>query len=634
MTSKLADVAKVKALMAKGMGAKEAIKAAYPDWSDEQVAALAAKMGGGGEKTASLKDKLLPLRSKDPKVRAEAEFRRGSDMVHGGPLLGELRPGKKGKEYRARMAERVKKSKQKTAATGLEKAILGGLGVTAAGVGIHAATKGKREGLKKYYSEVAAGKHDAAIKAKAKKGLKSKGDREWLLSSEESARLGKTAKATFSPAMDKSPALKGKQSKLPDSIQAAILKKKMKKTAKLNVSDIEDEIGAYFGDKDEAKVRNLIGKARSKSFSMRHPILTGIPTLGIAPHMANEKAKGKILRQLLRGDLKMRKAHGAKQSRARANRIEAHKMNTERLKATEKSRAARQYAMAAGSIASSALAQRQREQEKKGSVKIAKKKLTLTDEERNAIFPKSMQSMHGRLDDPRSKEQMIEAIHKKRSQMKTRSGLGSAAWLAGAGATVGSIVPKNPRLSMALGAGGLASMLAGVGLRSSARGKARSLHGDKKTLLNKIVQERGEGKKKKASAAVHMVPGHEVLFTTGLSLASGTLYTHYMDKTAASPVFLANLGKRLAGWAGKASPHAAKAWGGAKKGGRAVAEGIEGGAKSMQQAAGKQFPEAAKKWAAMLERNPELAKTLGAAKANWRPLAGGAAAGGLVMAGD
>ena len=38
------------------------------------------------------------------------------------------------------------------------------------------------------------------------------------------------AKATFSPAMDESPALKGKQSELPDSIQAAIIKKRMAKT--------------------------------------------------------------------------------------------------------------------------------------------------------------------------------------------------------------------------------------------------------------------------------------------------------------------------------------------------------------------------------------------------------------------
>ncbi len=47
---KTANPAKVKALMAKGMGAKEAVKAAYPDWPDDKVAALAAKMGGMGKK--------------------------------------------------------------------------------------------------------------------------------------------------------------------------------------------------------------------------------------------------------------------------------------------------------------------------------------------------------------------------------------------------------------------------------------------------------------------------------------------------------------------------------------------------------------------------------------------------------
>ena len=510
---------------------------------------------------------------------------------------------------------------------------LGGLGYMGHGAGKREHREGKKApkwGIGKALGSLLLHPYGAYQVGKSI-GYTSEDDRKAMIAELKSEKKKtSSSKATFSPAMDKSPALKGKQSKLPDSIQAAILKKKMKKTAKLNVSDIEDEIGAYFGDKDEAKVRNLIGKARAKSFSMRHPILTGIPTLGIAPHMANEKAKGKILRQLLRGDLKMRKAHGAKQSRDRANRIEAHKMNTERLKATEKSRAARQYAMAAGSIASSALAQRQREQEKKGSVKIAKR-VKLTQEERDALIPAQMQ---GRTDDPRSKEQVIKDIHKKRKQMKRRGGLGTGTSIAGLGALLGSFVPKNPKAQLALEAGGLASMIAGIGLQSSARGKARSLHGDKKTLLNKIIQERGKGKKKKASAVVHMVPGHEVLFTNGLSLASGTLYTHYMDKTAASPVFLANLGKRFAGWGAKATPHISKAWGGVKSGGRAVAEGIESGAKATSDAAARNFPEAAKKWAAMLERNPELAKTLASAKKNWRPLAGGAAAGGLVMAGD
>ncbi len=51
---KTANPAKVKALMAKGMGAKEAVKAAYPDWPDDKVAALAAKMGGMGKEAKAV----------------------------------------------------------------------------------------------------------------------------------------------------------------------------------------------------------------------------------------------------------------------------------------------------------------------------------------------------------------------------------------------------------------------------------------------------------------------------------------------------------------------------------------------------------------------------------------------------
>ena len=132
---KTANPAKVKALMAKGMGAKEAIKAAYPDWSDEQVAALAAKMSGdGGEKTA------------------------GRGKIMAGTLAG--------------------------------GALTGG----ALGLAIHRFGKKKKK----------EGRQEVQVKAAS------------------------SNKTTFSPAMDKSPALKGKQSKLPDHIQAKILAKKAK----------------------------------------------------------------------------------------------------------------------------------------------------------------------------------------------------------------------------------------------------------------------------------------------------------------------------------------------------------------------------------------------------------------------
>lgn len=51
-------------------------------------------------KTSGLRDALLPKTSKNPKVRAAAKYRSENDVAHGGPLLGALRPGKKGKDYR------------------------------------------------------------------------------------------------------------------------------------------------------------------------------------------------------------------------------------------------------------------------------------------------------------------------------------------------------------------------------------------------------------------------------------------------------------------------------------------------------------------------------------------------------
>ena len=46
---KTANIEKVKANLAAGMGMMEAIKKAYPDYTEEQVKALAAKMGGMGK---------------------------------------------------------------------------------------------------------------------------------------------------------------------------------------------------------------------------------------------------------------------------------------------------------------------------------------------------------------------------------------------------------------------------------------------------------------------------------------------------------------------------------------------------------------------------------------------------------
>jgi len=112
------------------------------------------------------------------------------------------------------------------------------------------------------------------------------------------------------------------------------------KLAKLRVGDIEDDLGTYLGTKDEAKARKMIAKAKSKSFSMRHPYLTGIPTLGIAPAIANDRAKNKIVRKMLRGSKSLQKGHRKHKKRQHAEYLAERKLDIEETRANAPARAA------------------------------------------------------------------------------------------------------------------------------------------------------------------------------------------------------------------------------------------------------------------------------------------------------
>jgi hypothetical protein len=111
------------------------------------------------------------------------------------------------------------------------------------------------------------------------------------------------------------------------------------KTARLSVSDIEDDLGMYLSDKEEQRVRDLISTRRSKSFSMRHPLLTGIPTLGIAPMIANANAQEHIIRRLARDSSKMRSRIEQARKTQRAQEMEEYRLETERERATQPSKA-------------------------------------------------------------------------------------------------------------------------------------------------------------------------------------------------------------------------------------------------------------------------------------------------------
>jgi len=72
------------------------------------------------------------------------------------------------------------------------------------------------------------------------------------------------------------------------------------KTARLNVNDIEDRLGIYLNDSLEDEVRKRIEEQIASRAALRHPVLLGIPTLGLAPAMARERAIDEIVRRMAR----------------------------------------------------------------------------------------------------------------------------------------------------------------------------------------------------------------------------------------------------------------------------------------------------------------------------------------------
>ena len=111
------------------------------------------------------------------------------------------------------------------------------------------------------------------------------------------------------------------------------------KLAKLSIENLEDQIGFYLADKQEQKARDLIESEKNKSFVLRHPVLTGIPTLGIAPSIAQAKAKDRIIRTLARSDAAFNKALDLIKQRRRQELLENYELETKRIKAEQPSKA-------------------------------------------------------------------------------------------------------------------------------------------------------------------------------------------------------------------------------------------------------------------------------------------------------
>jgi hypothetical protein len=138
-----------------------------------------------------------------------------------------------------------------------------------------------------------------------------------------------------------------------DNVHVAIEKLAAKK---LRVGEIEDRLGFYLDDPQEQQVRDMLGAQVKKRFALRHPWLTGIPTLGIAPAVSAGNAYSSVFRRLMRSQPDLRTRHRAWKVEERMRERQDFKDETKRLAATQQERAAAEHGRTAGALATAALA--------------------------------------------------------------------------------------------------------------------------------------------------------------------------------------------------------------------------------------------------------------------------------------
>jgi len=72
------------------------------------------------------------------------------------------------------------------------------------------------------------------------------------------------------------------------------------KQARVSLSGLEEYMGYYLPDDLEVPAREELRRQTASRFGVRHPWLTGIPTLGIWPAVAHSKAYSQTERKLFR----------------------------------------------------------------------------------------------------------------------------------------------------------------------------------------------------------------------------------------------------------------------------------------------------------------------------------------------
>jgi hypothetical protein len=94
------------------------------------------------------------------------------------------------------------------------------------------------------------------------------------------------------------------------------------KVAILKTKHVEDELGLYLDKKHLPEAEQHIQREKDERFALRHPWLTGIPTLGMWPMISRSSAAEEVARKLLRNHPELRKQLGTLQEQEHQREVE------------------------------------------------------------------------------------------------------------------------------------------------------------------------------------------------------------------------------------------------------------------------------------------------------------------------
>lgn len=124
----------------------------------------------------------------------------------------------------------------------------------------------------------------------------------------------------------------------------------------LELDDVEAALhpgpgSMYLSGNDRMMAEQLIERERGKRLGLRHPVLTGIPTLGLWPAASKASALEKIKRDLLRDNESLRGSWNIERDKQHQREVEERRLQIE----SDRANAARNTLLAATPLLASAM---------------------------------------------------------------------------------------------------------------------------------------------------------------------------------------------------------------------------------------------------------------------------------------